>query len=108
LEEIKEINSTHSDELKRVILQMLIKSGDLRLNFEMFEHLLILKKNRENISEEYNSFGLKSEDGDGRPKNLIEAMKCFKSSADLGNSNGMFAYGNGFEKVFLGILIFIV
>jgi NIMA (never in mitosis gene a)-related kinase len=39
LKEIKEKNSTHSDELKRVILQMLIKSGDLGLNFEMFEKI---------------------------------------------------------------------
>jgi serine/threonine protein kinase len=99
-EEIKEINSNHSDELKKTVLQMLIKSEDLRLNFEMFEHLSILKTTREDTSEEYNSLGLKYKDGDGRPSKIIEEMKYFKLSTDSCNSSETCDYGNGLEKGF--------
>jgi hypothetical protein len=43
---------------------------------------------------------------DRKNKNLVEAMKCYKLSADTGNSNGMNHYGLGLDNGFLEKLIF--
>jgi hypothetical protein len=94
------LQGNYSPKLIDDVKRMLIIDVDFQIVIEnicslSFITKFFLPKISEKIlsSEELNSLRLKYENGDAIEKNLIEAMKYYKMTTDLGNALGMVKYG---------------